>query len=245
MSKPFISVIIPAYNEAGRLPLTLIDLDRHLTDQAHHYEIIVVNDGSTDGTGEIMRRFASIMKNMKFINNPVNMGKAAALRIGMLAAKGAWCVAMDASNVVSIVEFTKALPYLKNGSVDIVVGSRRVRGARIRPRMPWGIAWLETWVRLFARMFLGISVRDPMSGFYIVSHEAAHRIFAETKFNRWMGEIEFLALASMLRYRIKELPVFASPRMGSHAETRDYLQIIWDIITMRWWMARKKYQLSN
>lgn len=242
--KSFLSVIIPAYNEASRLPLTLIDVDRHLSEQDYEYEVIVVNDGSTDGTAEMVKRFASLMKHVKFINNPTNMGKAAALRIGMLAAKGEWCVAMDASNTVSIVEFTKMLPYVRSGAVDILVGSRRVQGASVRPRFSLGGSVLDFFANLFALLLLRLNVHDALSGFFVVSREAAHRIFAVTKFNGWIAEIELLALARVWRYRVKEVPVFAASKKGSHSRARDYLQMIGEMIKMRWWLSRGKYQLE-
>ena len=72
MPKPFLSVIIPAYNEASRLPLTLIDIDKHLDEQEYSYEIVVVNDGSTDHTAEIVRRFMPLINNLKLIDNEEN-----------------------------------------------------------------------------------------------------------------------------------------------------------------------------
>ncbi len=72
MARPYLSVIIPAYNEAKRLPLTLIDIDKHLENQEYSYEILVINDGSTDETAEIVTRFSPLVENLKLINNKEN-----------------------------------------------------------------------------------------------------------------------------------------------------------------------------
>ena len=74
MARPFLSIIIPAYNEAKRLPLTLIDIDKHLQNQEYSYEILVVNDGSTDQTAEIVNRFMPLIENLKLIDNKENKG---------------------------------------------------------------------------------------------------------------------------------------------------------------------------
>src|SRR3989344_3750946 len=132
MAKPYLSVVIPAYNESKRLPLTLIDVDRHLSEQEYSYEILVVNDGSSDATAEIVNRFKPLIENLKLIDNPQNRGKGAAVRQGMLAAKGNWRVFMDADNSTSIIEFNKMMPYLDEG-YEIVIGSRAVRGSKSNP----------------------------------------------------------------------------------------------------------------
>ena len=132
MAKPYLSVIIPAYNEAKRLPLTLVDVDKHLSQQDYSYEILVINDGSKDATAEITERFLPLIANLKLINLPENQGKGAAVRQGMLAAKGNWRLFMDADNSTSISEFAKMIPYFKEG-YEVIIGSRAVKGAKLRP----------------------------------------------------------------------------------------------------------------
>src|SRR5688572_3986779 len=123
MARPFLSVVIPAYNEAQRLPLTLIDVDRHLSEQEYSYEIIVVVSHSTDHTVDMVKRFASFLPNVKYIALSENRGKGFAVKTGMLAAKGTYRLYMDADNSTAVVEFNKMLPYLTGGSdrFDVVV----------------------------------------------------------------------------------------------------------------------------
>lgn len=115
MAKPFLSVIIPTQDDSRRLPLTLIDLDRHLSEQDYSYEILVVDDGSKDGAPEMLRRFSGLIKHLKVLQNPDRRGLGAVIREGLLAARGSWRLLHPASNSISIVEFNKALPYLKEG----------------------------------------------------------------------------------------------------------------------------------
>src|SRR3989344_2275373 len=112
---PFLSKIIPAYNEVKRLPLALIDIDRHLSEAEYSYEIIVVNDGSNDATAETVNRFSHLIKNLRLIDNQENHGKGWAVRQGMLSAKGNWRLFMDADNSTSIDHFNDMLPYFSAG----------------------------------------------------------------------------------------------------------------------------------
>lgn len=109
--KPYLSVIIPAYNEAKSLPLTLIDINKHLSDVDYSYEIIVVDDGSKDATEEVVRRFSHLMKNLRLIDNKQNHGKGWVVRQGMLEAKGEIRLFTDADNSTSIDQFSKMIPF--------------------------------------------------------------------------------------------------------------------------------------
>lgn len=121
--KPYLSVIIPVRNGADELPLTLIDIDKHLSQQEYSYEILVVDDGSNDNTAEIVKKFTGLVKNSRLIANAVPEGFGFAIRLGMLTAKGNWRVVMDYRNRTPITEFNNMFPYLRQG-FDILVGSR-------------------------------------------------------------------------------------------------------------------------
>ena len=112
MKKPHLSVIIPAYNEAKRLPLTLIDVDKHFKKVDFDYEIVVVDNNSKDATREVAERFTHLIKNLKVIECTIQ-GKGAAVKAGMLAAKGDYRLFMDADNSVSVDQGIGALKYFK------------------------------------------------------------------------------------------------------------------------------------
>jgi dolichyl-phosphate beta-glucosyltransferase len=134
MARPFLSVVIPAYNEAKRLPLTLIDVDRHLSQQDFSYEIITVISKGSDQTAQIVERLATMITNLKVITLQDDKGRGFAVRTGMSAAKGSWKLSMDADNSTTIVEFLKMRPYLapsgdasateRENVYDVIIGSR-------------------------------------------------------------------------------------------------------------------------
>jgi len=243
MARPFLSVIIPAYNEAKRLPLTLIDIDKHLQDQEYSYEILVVNDGSTDQTAEIVNRFMPLIENLKLIDNKENKGKGAVVRQGMLLAKGTWRLFMDADNSTSIAEFNKMIPYFKEG-YEVIIGSRDVKGARMLPPQAFYKRWLGDIGNLFIQALLLPGIWDTQCGFKCFSDEAAERIFHLTKIGHWGFDAEALALAKVLNYQIKEMPVFWVNDPRSHVSWKTYLQVLWETVKVRWWLWQNAYGIK-
>lgn len=129
--KPYLSVIIPVFNEVDRLVPTLIACKEYLSHQVYSYEIIVVDDGSNDNSGILVEEQKSRIPNLSLITIPINQGKGAAIKTGMLAAKGERRLFMDADNSTSIEQVGKLFPYLEQG-YDIAIGSRRIAGAVIK-----------------------------------------------------------------------------------------------------------------
>ncbi len=242
VARPFLSVIIPAYNEANRLPLTLIDVDRHLSAQPYAYEILVIDDGSSDATAEIARRFSGVIKNLKLINNPENRGKGAAVKIGMLTAKGNWRLQMDADNSNPVPEFHKMMPYFTpEHGFDIVIASRGVKGSKIAPPMPLLRRICEWVLNLKIRLILNSKVKDFLLGFHCFSGESAEKIFSLVRLTSWSYAVESLVLGEKLGFKIKEIPIAASYDAGSRFRMGNYLQIIWETIKIWWWLKRKRY----
>lgn len=243
MAKPYLSVIIPAHNEAKRLPLTLIDVDKHLSEQEYSYEIIVVNDGSKDATAEIVRRFQPLIENLKLIDNEKNQGKGAVVRQGMLAAKGNWRLFMDANNSTSIIEFNKMMPYFDDG-YEIVIGSRAVKGVKLNPPQNILKQLAGKMGNLFIQFLLLRKIWDTQCGFKCFSEEAARRIFSLTKIDRWGFDIETLALARAMGYQIREMPVYWVNDPRSQVNFRFYFQVLWETVKVKWWLWRKTYKLE-
>lgn len=244
MTKPFLSIIIPAYNESERLPLTLIDVDKHLSEQEYSYEILVVNDGSTDNTAEIVERFMPLVKNLKLFDNKENQGKGAVVKQGMLIAKGTWRLFMDADNSTSILEFNKMIPYFKEG-YDVVIGSRAIRGAQLRPPQPLYRQLLGKAGNIFIQLMLLRGLKDTQCGFKCFSEEAADRIFSLARLKSWSFDIEALALAKSLSFRIKEVPVVWVNDPHSHVKPSAYFQTLWDVIKIKWRLARGVYKIKD
>ena len=178
--KPFLSIIIPAYNEAKRVPLTLIDIDKRLSERDYSYEIIVVSDGSIDSTAEIVNRLSKIIKNLRLIDNSENHGKGWVVRQGMLSAKGNWRLFTDADNSTSIDQFDQMVPFFSAGggsafgrkdSYDIVIGSRAIKGARLEPPQPFLKRILGKLGNLIIQIMLLKGFKDTQCGFKVFSEE--------------------------------------------------------------------------
>src|SRR3990167_1703550 len=182
--KPFLSVIIPAYNESKRITHTLLDIDRYLSSEkfkkimqqynadkdAKGYEILVVDDGSKDNTVEVVKKFQGIIKNLKIIENQVNHGKGFAVRQGMIKARGKLRLFTDADNSIFIDHIEKIIPYFYGQGDDdlkysVVIGSRRVGGADIAVRQPFHKEILGRLRNKFIRLVAVPGIIDTQCGF--------------------------------------------------------------------------------
>ncbi|MEK9180071.1 MAG: glycosyltransferase [Patescibacteria group bacterium] len=245
MAQPFFSIIIPAYNEAERLPLTLVDLDKHFGERSYAYEILVVNDGSTDKTREVAASFSRMMKNLKFIHNEENKGKGAAVRQGMLLARGKYRATLDADNAVHPSHIEDAVPYLKGGA-HIVLGVR-TRESKIWPPLPPFRQLTERLNNVFISPILFGSIRsgfeDLQSGFKVFTDEAAERIFSQAKVQGWGFDLETLALARAMEYPVKEIAVLWRHNSEKSMPLFAYLRNLVDAARIRWWLSRGKYNI--
>jgi len=249
--KPYLSVIIPAYNEAKRLPLTLVDIDRHLRGVKYFYEIIVVNNNSTDATAEVVERFSHIIKNLKLLNCKVP-GKGATVKRGLLEAKGEIRLFTDADNSTSVDQFSKMIPYFsaKGGSAsggkdgyDIVIGSRDVPGAKMIPPQPWYKRFAGNVGNLIIQILLLPGIWDTQCGFKAFTEEAALKIFPLMKIERWGFDVEILTLAKLLGYKIKEIPVVWVNDPFSRVKLSSYFQVLLEVFKIKWWTITNKYRL--
>ncbi len=204
--KPFLSVIVPAYNEEHRLSRTIRELSSAIEKMRIAYEIILVDDGSSDTTLEIMKTLEKELPNVAVIGNERNMGKGHAVKKGMLAARGSWRLFMDADNSTPFSEFRKIEP-LTNARGGIIIGSRHMTGSVVRIPQPWHRRLLGRAGNLFIRMLLLPGISDTHCGFKCMTEEAAEAIFPLTKVNRWAFDDEVLVLGKEMGYPIREVPV--------------------------------------
>ena len=203
MKKPFLSIVIPLYNEEGRIK-NLYKVYNHLKNLGLNYEILLVNDGSTDNT---LKKINSLNKKIKFmlVSYNVNKGKGAAIKEGMLLAKGKYLLFTDIDLSTPIEQFNKFIPHLQNN--DILIGSRRIRGSNIKKRQSLIRENLGRTFTILSQIFLKLKISDFTCGFKCFSKKAAQEIFSRQKINRWGFDSEILFLAKKLRYKIKEVPV--------------------------------------
>ncbi len=241
--EPFLSVIVPAYNEAARLSPTLKEISNTLRAETFTYEIIVVNDGSTDDTAKVIETLRPEIKNLLVLSETPNRGKGAAVQRGMLAARGAWRLFMDADGATPFSEFKKMAPYLDHTHA-ILIGSRTAKGAEILVPQPWHRKVLGRLGNYFIRLLLLPGISDTHCGFKCIRGDAAEQIFTRTRINRWAFDDEALALARAMGYAIQEIPVkWSNTRAHSTFRMSAYCPALRDAIKIKWWFASGKYDL--
>lgn len=207
----YLSVIIPAFNEAQRIGETLRKINEYLGTKKFNSEIIVVDDGSVDGTAD-----AAQMSNIGCLTleGKINMGKGYALKNGFNAAKGRYLLFTDADLSVALEEFDKFLPYLEAG-YDMVIGSRKLSESVVAVHQP---KWREFFGRIFykiAFVFLIKGELDLNCGFKAYSRGAAKKLYGKLTIYRWGFDTEIIYLAQKFGYKIKEVAVTWSDRRGS------------------------------
>ncbi len=228
-----LSVIVPAYNEESRLPETLRHIDSYLSTQSFESEVIVVDDGSTDGTAGVARACGSRTP-VRLLEHPdrENHGKGAAVRRGMSAALGAYRIFMDADNSTTIDQVAGLWPWFEQG-YDVVIGSRKKRGARIEVHQAW---YKEYAGRLGNRVIRWLAVpgiEDTQAGFKMFTRQAAEAVFPRQTLDRWGYDIEILAIARQLGYRIQEVPIVWVNAPGSKVRLSSYLEVLHDVMIVR------------
>jgi len=245
MAQPYLSIIIPAYNEAERISETLVDMDRRLAKAEYSYEIIVVSDGSTDDTAKIVENMKKLVRNLKLVDIKENLGKGGTVRQGMLLASGAVRLFTDADNSTSIDQFDAMMPYFKQG-YEIVIGSRAIAGAKLDPPEPWHRTILGKGSNLILQFMLGLwGMWDTQCGFKAFTAEAAERIFNASRIHGWGFDGEVLAIAKQAGYRIKEIPVHWVNDTRSHIRFSAYISVLRETFTIRWWLWSHKYDLTG
>ncbi len=202
-----ISIIIPAYNEAKRLPPFLSRVLAFCKNSRKKYEIIIVDDGSTDGTCEIAASFKPQFADLVIIRIPNNSGKGHAVKTGFLSARGYVAVFLDADGSVEPDEIEKNLHYLNEGGYDIFTGSRELKGESQVLDVRWYRKIPGTVFNFFVRTFLFKDIRDTQCGFKMFRKEVIKPVFSRSRLRGFSFDFEILFIAHKMGYRIKEGPV--------------------------------------
>jgi len=246
MIRPFLSVIIPTYNEVEQIALTLIELDLYLAAQEFSYELLVIDNDSSDATADIVKKFVPVIKNLKIINNPDNRGVSSAVKIGNLTAKGNWRLVLTSKSLVPISQFADFLPMLSAGhAADVLIAVRSILGAKIDPPLPIFRRLADYCLNKFVRRLLKSKVTDFLLDFQCFSESASEKILPAIKLTGSGYLLETLALAEFLGLAIKEVPVKAAYIPNVTSSAFNYLQMFWETLKIRWWIKRGSYHLES
>jgi dolichyl-phosphate beta-glucosyltransferase len=203
-----LSIIVPAYNERARLPETLRRIEAYFNNaEWDFHEIIVVDDGSTDGTAEAAEAFAAENPNIRVLRNPGNRGKGYSVRHGMQQAQGDWRLFTDADLSAPIEELDKLWRELQRQNAQIAIGSRALDRSLIGVHQP---GFRESAGKVFnavMRVVAGLPFADTQCGFKIFSAETARDIFSRQTLERFGFDVEILFIARRFRYKTIEVPV--------------------------------------
>jgi dolichyl-phosphate beta-glucosyltransferase len=228
------SFVVPAYNESSRIRPTLDEILRYAAEQKWDAEILVVDDGSSDDTPDVIREYARAHSQIRLLQNPGNRGKGFSVRNGMLHAHGDVCLFTDADLSSPISEAQKLFAAIGDGA-DVAIGSRWLRAELQTERQPLYRQLFGRIFNLVLRLFLGLHFKDTQCGFKAFRREAAQRIFPLQKIERWGFDPEILYIARRLGFGATEVPVLWAHSEGTRLHPfRDGMRMFGDVLHIRW-----------
>jgi dolichyl-phosphate beta-glucosyltransferase len=228
-----VSIVVPCYNEGKTIYQNIKKINNYLTRRFEEYEIIAVNDGSTDNTLSELRIIQQEVP-IRLINNELNEGKGKAVRDGILSSRHEVVMFLDADLAIPIEELEKFLEEIENGS-DIVIASRFVPGLKILRPILWHRKIMEKVFRILRMIILNSwKVKDTQCGFKVFRSDAAKRIFGMSSINRFAFDSEITFIAKKFGYSIKELPITLQNPPKSHVRLfRDPINMFFALIKIR------------
>jgi dolichyl-phosphate beta-glucosyltransferase len=238
---PAISVVLPAFNEAARLPPFLETVRRWLQSRyGDRHEVIVVDDGSSDGLADLLGRPEHGWRQLRVIRHPENRGKGAAVRTGMLAACGDLLLFADADGATPIEEESRLAAAIAAGA-DVAVGSRLIAAPGAARSREWFRGLSGRAFAAVARLALRLPVRDTQCGFKMFRREAGQRLFSLSSETGYLFDLEILTLARQLGYRVVEVPVSWTEKPGGHFHpTRELPRVLAAL-----WRLRKRRNVTT
>lgn len=231
-----ISIVIPAYNEAERLPAFLERIISYCKDSEKVYEIIVVDDGSRYPLSEAVQSCKSKLPNIDVIRLHKNRGKGYAVKRGLLKSRGEICLFLDADGSVEPYEIERNLHYITDGGFDIFVGSRVLKDKSQKLKVKWHRKILGTFFNYFVQSFLFNNIKDTQCGFKMFKKEVVKPLFSRSYIRGFGFDVEILYLAFKMGYKIKEGPVSWRHVNGSKVKLfTDTFKMFINILQARNW----------
>ena len=239
-----VSIIIPAYDEEERIGPTIEKTAALLATQPLRWEIVVVDDGSKDGTVALCERLAAVLPGVRVLATSPNRGKGHAVRVGMLAARGQVRVMCDADGSMPATELPRLLAPIAEGACAIAIGSRYMANSAVA-RQP---AWRRGWSRLcnlVIQKTLVPGVRDTQCGFKAFTADAARATFGRATIDGWAFDLEVLALAKRMGYVVQEVGVeWKDDERSKVNPWKDLWKVIREAVTIKRNLRRGIYDLA-
>jgi dolichyl-phosphate beta-glucosyltransferase len=233
------SIIIPAYNEENRLEKTISEILGFIRTQNYKFEIIVIDDGSTDNTLKVVRGLSRGKKNFNILSVGKNRGKGHALRKGVAHSSGKYILITDADGATPIKEFLKLKKFVDQK--DIIIGSRRLNKSVITNKTSRTRRVISSIGSNMTRSLVK-DIKDTQCGFKLMHHKAAKHIFGLQKINRFGYDIEILALAQYFKYSLVEIPIEWKHVEGSKVRpVKDSFKTFMEIVFIHYNFVTKRY----
>lgn len=228
-----LSVVIPAFNEQSRLAPALQEILDYLRGRGGSFEVIVVDDGSRDGTAAVVRRLSEDAPELRLVRLAANQGKGYAVRTGVMNATGSQVLFADADGATPIAEIERLQAALREGA-DVSIGSRAVPSTEVRVRAKWHRRLIGRFFHLLVSTLTVAGIRDTQCGFKLFRGPVAHDLFSRMRMNGFSFDVEVLLMAQRGGYRVAEIPVNWHHVPGSRVSlVRDSLRMARDLFIIR------------
>ncbi len=201
-----LSIIVPAYNEENRIKSTLLNIFDYIEEKNINAEVIVVDDGSSDNTADIIINKQKKFLNLVLVSVAPNKGKGHAVKKGVESSRGELILITDADSSTPIEEYFKLEKAIKEGH-DIAIGSRYLKDSNVKIKQPLSRIVIGRAGNMLIQLFIVSGIKDTQCGFKLFTHEAAKQIFVRQKIHRWGFDMEALAIAQLFGYKTAEIPV--------------------------------------
>jgi len=229
----YLSVVIAAYNEEGRIGDSLIKTDDYLKKRGFDFEIIVVDDGSSDKTLDLLEKYSYKITNLVVFKNKKNHGKGYSVKKGILKSKGDIVLFTDADLSTPIEEIDKLIYWLNNG-YQIAIGSRAMPDSQIKIYQAWYRQFMGMSFNKIIKLILGLDYYDTQCGFKCFQRDAALEVFKELNTCRFSFDVEALYIAKNLGLKVKEVPISWYNSEGSKVRLiRDSSKMFLDVLQIR------------
>lgn len=242
---PEFSIVIPAYNEEQRLGLTVEEAVRYMRARNTPFELIVVDDGSTDRTSALVDGLADRFAEVRLIRLAANGGKGLAVRTGVVNARGRMVLFMDADGATPIAEIERLEAAIAGGA-HLAIGSRAVQTEQVRVQAKLYRHLMGRTFHWFVRTLAVRGIKDTQCGFKLFRGNVAHTIFSRMRMAGFSFDVEVLLMAQRRGFIIEEVPVNWTHRDGSKVNLMtDSLRMLRDVVLMRKHLASGAYVIPH